>query len=536
MRPSLNELYQRVHEWVGNLRSAGWLTETDALALERVEHRQVEQLFRAQSVRPLIVALFGGTGVGKSSLLNRLAGEPIARVGVERPTSQEVTLYLHEDFKGNLLPEELPTRGTRIAWHHDERRRLIAWLDMPDFDSTEVAHREQVVAWLPYIDWLIYVVSPERYHDDLGWRFLRERGQRHSWLFVMNHWDQGVPAQLDDLRRKLVAEGFANPVVLRTSCGVALPDDEFHALEGTIRAALRTHGLELLQKVGAHARAGDLRDYLAQIGARLGTRPQWEAMGATWRTAAGEGVADLRDQLNMQLAAALQHFAVDPSAFDRLLRARGAAGEGSPLTQLWQPRNDTRIADIHLTLVTRLQQAGLPHRPAAALLEGYAARPPSRVRESLEAGLLAAIQRPGGALQRHLHRVAGGLTWALPLIAASWVVYHVVTGFYAGTQGQQAFLGLDFAVHSGLLIGLAWLVPWLGRRATKPSLAASVDQALRRAIDESADKLTADYAALWQQQFLAWENRAAEHQRLTDAVEVVAGQLARVPDQYQRRA
>ena len=53
-------------------------------------------------------------------------------------------------------------------------RRDVAWLDMPDIDSVEARNKSLVLSWLPYVDWLIYVVSPERYRDDVGWRLLEE--------------------------------------------------------------------------------------------------------------------------------------------------------------------------------------------------------------------------------------------------------------------------------------------------------------------------------------------------------------------------
>jgi hypothetical protein len=41
-----------------------------------------------------VLALAGGTGVGKSSLLNALAGEPISPAGVMRPTTSEPTAWV----------------------------------------------------------------------------------------------------------------------------------------------------------------------------------------------------------------------------------------------------------------------------------------------------------------------------------------------------------------------------------------------------------------------------------------------------------
>ena len=66
---------------------------------------------------------------------------------------------------------------------------------MPDFDSDETANKDQVLQWLPHIDLLIYVVTPERYKDAEGWRMMLENSYRHAWLFVINKWDRADAVQ-----------------------------------------------------------------------------------------------------------------------------------------------------------------------------------------------------------------------------------------------------------------------------------------------------------------------------------------------------
>ncbi|HLF97170.1 MAG TPA: GTPase domain-containing protein, partial [Methylococcaceae bacterium] len=204
-------------QWAREAAGAGWLAAEDAAALENFDATEPGALFEGDG-RPLVAAFFGGTGVGKSSLLNRLAGEPVARVGVERPTSHEVSLYLHESVELARLPGEFPVERVRIARHRNAARRGVLWIDMPDMDSTDAANRAQALAWLPHIDVVIYVVSPERYRDDKGWRLLVQHGQRHAWLFVMNQSDHADPAQIEDFLRQLQRAGFRQPVVLGTDC------------------------------------------------------------------------------------------------------------------------------------------------------------------------------------------------------------------------------------------------------------------------------------------------------------------------------
>lgn len=55
----------------------------------------------------------------------------------------------------------------------------------------------------------------------------------------------------------------------------------------------------------------------------------------------------------------------------------------------------------------------------------------------------------------------------------------MVQGYYQGIQHEAAWLGTDFAVHSAILIGLAWLLPFFLHRILTPSAERSALQGLR---------------------------------------------------------
>ena len=126
-----------------------------------------------------------------------------------------MTLYVHESVALAYLPAELPVHVVRVERHAGEAFRGVLWIDAPDIDSTEEQNRQAALAWLPHVDLVCYVVSPERYRDDAGWRVLHSRGCKHGWAFIINRWDEGDPRQVDDLSSLLTAAGFAEPLVLR---------------------------------------------------------------------------------------------------------------------------------------------------------------------------------------------------------------------------------------------------------------------------------------------------------------------------------
>src|SRR5437899_6217830 len=55
----------------------------------------------------LVVMLMGGTGVGKSTLLNALAGSPIAQSSFTRPTTRDPVVYFHQSVRSERLDPAL---------------------------------------------------------------------------------------------------------------------------------------------------------------------------------------------------------------------------------------------------------------------------------------------------------------------------------------------------------------------------------------------------------------------------------------------
>ena len=506
MSPDFQSLYRSLKHWAETATESGWLSPQTAEELDAIEQQQVSELFRKTPHRPLIVGLFGGTGVGKSSLLNRLAGEEIARVGVERPTSHEVTLYLHKDFKLDLLPPDLPMSNTRIAYHGKPERRLIAWLDMPDIDSTATENQQIVRSWLPYVDWIIYVVSPERYYDDIGWRFLQDRAGRHAWVFVMNHWDQGREEQIEDLRRRLQAEGFKDPLILRT---VGIPNgqpDDFDKLEQIINDAINNYGLDILQQLGIQARNRDLRQLAEDFAAELGEDSGWEQAARDWRNTVGDQLEQIANNLRTQTEALTQGFLARQTVQKRSLLARlrepeettPAIADTDKLVQsLWDSRNQARLDALNEQLMNELQEKRLPWRACEKPLEALRKKAVITMEQALTDGITAAMLKPGNALQRALYRITGTLTWLLPTAAAIWAVYHLVTTFYLGTHGEARFLGVNFLLHAGMLIALGALIPWLLHIKVKPSIADTVRRGLKSGIDTGIARLRQQYEETW---------------------------------------
>ncbi len=167
---------------------------------------------------PAIVALIGGTGTGKSTLFNSLAGRTISDVGVRRPCTLQPVLLVHEDALPRL--QDCPCLGIteesrpRYSCHRDDSLRHLILADTPDFDSIETANRRIAEDLFVMCDIAVLITSQEKYGDLSGDR-MREMaaGWNKQTLFVMNKVTS--ESAWEDFRRALAeTETKTEPIVV----------------------------------------------------------------------------------------------------------------------------------------------------------------------------------------------------------------------------------------------------------------------------------------------------------------------------------
>lgn len=137
----------------------------------------------------LMVGLMGGTGVGKSTLMNALAGMEISSASHRRPHTEDVLIYVHEDvpLPPSIERTKVPRREHRYS--ADEARSLVL-CDLPDFDSIREEHREKVINFLDTLDVVVWVLSPEKYADGRFFEFLETAPKdKGNYYFVLNKTD-----------------------------------------------------------------------------------------------------------------------------------------------------------------------------------------------------------------------------------------------------------------------------------------------------------------------------------------------------------
>src|SRR5215207_6698648 len=193
-----------------------------------VARRASERL--ALSANHTVVTLAGATGSGKSSLFNAIAGLELSAVGVRRPTtgSPHACVWGPEGA-GELLdwlgiPRRHQTaRESALDADSQAELRGLAMLDLPDHDSTEVAHRLEVDRLVELVDMLVWVLDPQKYADvAVHGRYLRPLARHASVVVVvLNQVDRLSPEEsaqcLEDLRKILDADGLGEAKLLATS-------------------------------------------------------------------------------------------------------------------------------------------------------------------------------------------------------------------------------------------------------------------------------------------------------------------------------
>jgi energy-coupling factor transporter ATP-binding protein EcfA2 len=153
-----------------------------------------------QSAAPLLVALVGSTGAGKSTLVNSIVGTQVSLTGVRRPTTNSPVLACHPDdihwFAENMFLPTLPRvrqqglarpgqDGLLVLAASEDMTRGIALLDTPDIDSVVRAHYDFAYQFLDASDLWLFMTSAGRYADAPVWELLQHARDRGAALGVV---------------------------------------------------------------------------------------------------------------------------------------------------------------------------------------------------------------------------------------------------------------------------------------------------------------------------------------------------------------
>lgn len=348
-------------------RQLAALNDARELAEGRLDDATLDRVFavleRATSRRSLsadhtVVGFFGATGSGKSSLFNAVAQTDAARVAVRRPTTNApLAMVWGAEGSAPLLDWlEVAERreGAEVPGLMADGGSLVL-LDLPDFDSVELANREIVERLAGQVDVLVWVLDPQKYadaaiHND----FIRPFSSHAAvTLVVLNQIDKlaaGERAEvLESLAGILDRDGLGKVIV----CGVS---------------AVTGEGMpELRRRIGAVVKAKAAQS--ARLAADVAVAAQELA------AASGQGdAAGVHQQDRKQLAAVLSEAARVEVVVDAVRAAHrldATRSTGWPVTR-WLSRfrrDPLRRLSLRREDIGELNRTSLPPAGAAELAQ-----------------------------------------------------------------------------------------------------------------------------------------------------------------------
>jgi energy-coupling factor transporter ATP-binding protein EcfA2 len=266
----------------GLARWSGALPEWPPAARVRAEWEQVEprlERARRELSRVLVVGVVGGTGTGKSTLVNALAGADVTEAGdVARPTTVAPVVVAARDVDLSWLPVD--TMGARVVRSEAPAVANIVLVDCPDPDTQPAAaaprdadatprpsdanrNRELLEAVLPACDVLLLVATAQKYRSWIVAREVQAFAPGRPLLFVQTHAGRD-PDIRADWARELEAQGFSVPRIFRldgveaarrAAAGLE-PEPGFRELTAAIDEELVGRAARRVRRTGALDLAG----------------------------------------------------------------------------------------------------------------------------------------------------------------------------------------------------------------------------------------------------------------------------------------
>ncbi|MGM1029846.1 MAG: GTPase [Actinomycetota bacterium] len=459
---------------------AGRVPQAELEAVRRIAASASER--RALSSEHTVVGFFGATGSGKSSLMNALAGEAVARTHVRRPTTSEPLAAIWNPRGASDLLDWLQVRDRRIMdrpFAPGQELSLIL-LDLPDFDSVALEHRAIAERLAGQVDVLVWVVDPQKYADAVIHREFIAPLATHASVTtaVLNQVDRlpegEVGHVVESLRGLLRGDGLEGVQVLPVSATTGAGIEELRqriarfaaerkAASQRLAADVRSIAARLEQAgVPGKVRSADAQALERGLAAAASVEAVSQAVAGSYRKRAGQVTG-------WPLTAWMLRFVPDP-----LRRLHLGFGGGS---------RDTDVHRTSLPPMTAAQraQAGTAVRAyadtaASGLGEGWASAIQEKAADALESlpseldravartdlgargswwwPLLAAIQ-----WLALIAAVIGGVWLLLPLLLPLW---GMVAPGIPQVEGTQSWLdgwpiplvGLLGGVLLGIVLGL----------------------------------------------------------------------------------
>lgn len=512
----VDALVAELHNWAEH--APEWPAARGCKALVNRLSDRLDTL-RIRLDAPLVVATLGGTGTGKSTLVNALVGGEVTTAGRQRPTTRRPTLVCRPDISPDMLG--IDPHAVELVHRDVPALRDLVIVDCPDPDTTEDAQAsgtnlDRLRHLLPHCDVLLVAGTQQKYRSARVTDELAAAAPGARLVFVQTHADEDEDIRAD-WRRQLSAEYAVGEMFFVDSlqaladarAGLA-PRGEFARLQDFLSR-------ELSGAAGTRIRRANFLDLVRQTLALCGQRIDaalppverlQEALVAE-RTRLSQMLAcNMRDELlasrrqweSRVLGEIVSRWGLSP--FSLVLRTWQGLGGLLASAALWRARTPAQMAlwgaveggrawqrrrlerhadDATARAVAWSWDEG-ELRTAAVALDGYAAeaglpreelRPEALSRQAADAGG-AFVAATAAELQSLIGRLADRhVGWftrfryeAALLLLVGLLLYRLARNFFWDSwlaaelgfrESPAAVLGTDF-----FLPALFWLLLWCG--------------------------------------------------------------------------
>ncbi|MDR2931405.1 MAG: 50S ribosome-binding GTPase [Propionibacteriaceae bacterium] len=455
-----------------------------------------------------VVAIAGATGSGKSSVFNALTRTVLAEPGLQRPMTQQAMAVTFGSEDTSQLLDWLGIQRRHVT--SGEGMDGVVLLDLADYDSIEVTHREEVDRLIEMVDQFLWIVDPQKYADAaLHERYLRQMsGHSDVMTFVLNQIDRLTSEQTiqvhHDLERLLTDDGLASPVIYEVS-----------ALSGAGIDDLRRHVTQIAaskRATAARLRA-DIVKQATTLRGLIGSAP-----------VGGINPARLADLTNACVNAA----GVDRigDAVEQSVRRRGHMATGWPVLSWISRLKAEPLKRFHLDQLwsrkpggdpASLTRTSIPHQPVARAGIDLAVRSmlvdvdtslPRLWRSAVARVVKQQMDQLPDQIDQAVVTTDLGLDeghgWWKAIRAVQWVILAVTViglGWLTANFVMNAYLGLGtlptptvgrlglptLMVIAGVVLGLATAgLSRLAVRAGARLSAVSATHRLRRSLEQTA--------------------------------------------------
>ena len=271
----VDALAGRLNRWAEN--APNWKPAENVQALIRRLTARAENL-KVRLDAPLVVATLGGTGTGKSSLVNALLGQEVTAAGRSRPTTNRPVLICRED----ISPEMLGIDAADVEVHTHDLPTLanLVLIDCPDPDTSEdsgedsgeestVTNLQRLRGILPHCDVLLVTTTQQKYRSAKVSDELAATAPGARLVFVQTHAD--LDEDIRDDWRKVLSEHYSSgdiflvdsPTALVNSPAAMVDAAEGRQPQGDFAALLKLLTSELSGAAGNRIRRANFLDLVA---------------------------------------------------------------------------------------------------------------------------------------------------------------------------------------------------------------------------------------------------------------------------------